>query len=92
MSHAGCTGVAWTRGTRVRFKILDPDSADGAVYPMVAEGLGLEQCGKRKCQAVKLTLDGWRRPFGPTILFRYAADASAEYLANVSDGKELDAP
>lgn len=88
---ARLAGIAWKPGKTVKFKILDVDSDDGSVYPMIAEGLGDEQCGARKCQAVKLTLDGWRRPWGPTIIFRYGADASAAYLATVNGGKELKA-
>lgn len=89
---ARLAGVAWSKGTQVRFKILDVDSSDGSVYPMIAEGLGVEQCGERRCQVVKLTLDGWRRPWGPTILFRYGADDSRAYLSTVNDGKELKSP
>src|SRR5205085_10255353 len=81
---ARLAGIVWSKGKLVRFKIIDVDSDDGAVYPMIAEGLGEEQCGERRCTAVKLTLDGWRRPFGPTVLFRYGVGGSAEYLATVN--------
>jgi hypothetical protein len=84
-------GIAWSKGRQVRFKILDVDSSDGSVYPMIAEGLGVEQCGAQRCQVVKLTLDGWRRPWGPTLLFRYSAEPPHAYLASVNDGKELKA-
>ncbi|MBK7864474.1 MAG: hypothetical protein IPJ65_38890 [Archangiaceae bacterium] len=86
---ARLAGVPWSKGKALRFSVLDVDSADGAVYPMVAEGQGLAQCGPRVCQVVKVTLDGWRRPFGPTLLFRYGTDVAASYLGQVNDGVEL---
>jgi hypothetical protein len=86
---ARLAGIRWSKGKQLRFNVLDVDSSDGSVYPMLAEGLGPEQCGGRACQGVKLTLDGWRRPFGPTIIFRYGTDEAAAYLATVNDGKEL---
>ncbi len=82
---ARLAGVAWGKVKEVEFKIVDSDSDKGDTYPMVAVYQGLEKCGAEPCHHVKMTLGGWRKPFGPTWHFRFGAGEGAPYLENESD-------
>lgn len=84
--EARLAGIAWAPGKRLKFSAIDTGSDDGTVYPLVAEYVGLAQCGPASCHHVRVSLDGWRRPLGPTFDYRFGTGAGAPYLQHTSDG------
>ena len=79
-------GIAWSKGKKVEMRIVDLDSADGTVYPMVAEYVGEEKCGEAACHRVHLALNDLRRMFAPSFEYRYATEPGAKYLQHDGDG------
>lgn len=79
-------GIAWSKGKKVEMRIVDVDSADGTVYPMVAEYVGEEKCGEAACNRVHLALNDLRRMFAPSFEYRYATAPGAKYLQHDGDG------
>lgn len=86
---ARLAGIDWARVHEVEFNVIDSDSEDGDVYPMVAADQGLESCAAGPCRHVKLTLSGFRKPFGPTVHFHFGTTAGAPYFENDNDGHKF---
>jgi YD repeat-containing protein len=83
---ARLAGIAWAKGKKVRFHLVDVDAADGSVYPMVAEYVEEKTCGDVKCHRVRLALDDFRRVFAPTFEYFFSVEGGARYLRHEGDG------
>ena len=87
---ARLAGIAWTKGKKVRFHIIDIDAGDGSTYPMVVEYVEEATCGSKeapvKCHHVKLSVDDFRGLFAPTFHYWYGAEAGEQDRRHDGDG------
>jgi hypothetical protein len=76
---ARLAGIAWNKGKKVEFRIVDTEKDAGDVVPMSAEFDGDATCSAGPCVQVKMKYTGFGAVFVAPWLYRYGKGAGAPY-------------